>query len=53
MHALLLVVIKGQSIRNAGEKMDTGVERTVVLAVGHPTGWIADQLGARRRRRTR
>ena len=33
--------------------MDTGSQRTVVLAVGHPAGWIADQLPLGRRRRQR
>jgi lysophospholipase L1-like esterase len=42
---LLLLVIKGQSIRGSGEKMDAGIERTAVLAVGHPAGWLADQIG--------
>lgn len=41
----LLLVVKGQSIRNSGERMDTGIERTAVLAVGHPAGWIADRVG--------
>ncbi len=41
----LLLVVKGQSIRNQGEKMDEGFERSVVLAVGHPAGWIADRFG--------
>lgn len=40
-----LLVVKGQAIRGSGERMDAGVERTVVLAVGHPAGWIADQIG--------
>jgi hypothetical protein len=42
---LLLVAAKGQSIRNQGNKMDAGIERTLVLAVGKPAGWIADQVG--------
>ncbi|HEV2775768.1 MAG TPA: GDSL-type esterase/lipase family protein [Solirubrobacteraceae bacterium] len=41
---VLLLVLEGTSIRNSGEKMDSGIQRTVVLAVGHPAGWIADQL---------
>lgn len=41
----LLLVLKGQSIRTAGEKMDPGFERRVVLAVGGPGGWIADRFG--------
>jgi lysophospholipase L1-like esterase len=43
--ALLLVVLKGHSIRNQGEKLDPGVERTVLVAVGGPAGWIADRVG--------
>ena len=43
--ALLLIVVKGQSIRSPGEKLDPGVERTVLLAVGHPAGWVADRFG--------
>lgn len=41
---ILLLVIEGASIRNSGKKMESGVQRTVVLAVGHPAGWLADQL---------
>jgi hypothetical protein len=40
----ILVVCDGNGIRRQGEKLDEGLERTVVLAVGHPAGWIADQL---------
>jgi len=43
--AALLLVFKGQAIRGAGEKMDSGIERTVVLALGHPAGWVADSIG--------
>jgi hypothetical protein len=42
---LVLLVVKGQSIRNQGEKMDAGWERTAVLAVGKPAGWVADRFG--------
>ncbi|MEA2221311.1 MAG: uncharacterized protein QOJ35_3937 [Solirubrobacteraceae bacterium] len=42
---LVLLVVSGQSIRSNGEKMDPGIERTVILAVGHPAGWIADRVG--------
>jgi len=41
---LLLVLFEGRSIRNQGEEMSSGIERTVVLAVGKPAGWIADRL---------
>ena len=42
--ALLLLLAEGASIRSSGEKMEAGIERTVVLAVGHPAGWLADRL---------
>jgi hypothetical protein len=42
---LVLLVVSGQSIRSNGEKMDPGIERTVILAVGHPAGWLADRVG--------
>jgi lysophospholipase L1-like esterase len=42
--ALLLVLLEGSSIRSTGEKMDAGIQRTAVLAVGRPAGWLADRL---------
>jgi lysophospholipase L1-like esterase len=39
--ALVLVVVEGPSIRNSGERMDDGVWKEIVLAVGKP----ADQIG--------
>jgi lysophospholipase L1-like esterase len=39
--ALLLVLVDGPSIRNSGERMDDGLWKTVVLAIGRP----ADRLG--------
>ena len=44
MAALLLALFEGSSIRDAGEEMDPGVGRELTLAVGAPTGWIADRL---------
>jgi hypothetical protein len=41
----VLLVVQGQSIRSSGKKMDAGVERTVVLVVGEPAGWVADRFG--------
>jgi lysophospholipase L1-like esterase len=41
----VLLIVQGQSIRSSGEKMDPGFERSVVLVVGHPAGWIADRFG--------
>ncbi len=46
--ALLLALFEGSSIRSAGEEMDPGVARELTLAVGAPTGWIADRLPVRR-----
>lgn len=42
--ALLLVLFAGDSVRREGEQMDAGWERTLVLAVGEPAGWVADRL---------
>jgi hypothetical protein len=42
--ALLCVLFEGGSIRRAGEQMSPGVGRDLVLAVGRPAGWVADQL---------
>ena len=42
--ALLLVLFEGSSIRSAGEDMDPGLERDLVLAVGEPAGWLADRI---------
>jgi hypothetical protein len=39
--ALLLVLVEGPSIRNGGERMEDGLWKTVVLAIGKP----ADQIG--------
>jgi lysophospholipase L1-like esterase len=41
---VLLTLLEGGSIRSSGEKMDPGVERVVVRAVGAPAGWLADRL---------
>lgn len=42
--AFVLVLINGNSMTNAGERLKPGIQRDVVLAVGKPAGWIADQL---------
>jgi lysophospholipase L1-like esterase len=42
--ALLLLVFSGGSVRQAGEEMDPGTYRDIVLAIGEPAGWVADQL---------
>jgi hypothetical protein len=41
---LLLLLLEGASIRRSGERMDPGLQRTVVRAVGAPAGWLADRL---------
>jgi lysophospholipase L1-like esterase len=42
--ALLLLLFQGPSIRRSGERMNPGVWRSVVLAVGKPAGWLGDRL---------
>jgi hypothetical protein len=42
--AALLVLFEGHSVLKAGDEMNPGVGRNVVLAVGHPSSWIAAQL---------
>src|SRR3954451_11140556 len=42
--ASALVLLAGSSVRSAGEEMNRGGVRWVVLAVGEPTGWLADRL---------
>ncbi|MDX6625196.1 MAG: uncharacterized protein QOE56_185 [Solirubrobacterales bacterium] len=42
--AFLLLVFSGGSVRRAGEELNPGIGRDVVLAVGKPAGWVADQL---------
>src|ERR1044072_2878765 len=41
----VLLVARGQWMRAAGNKMEPGLERTVVLAFGTPAGWVADGIG--------
>jgi lysophospholipase L1-like esterase len=42
--AVLLVLFEGHSVLKAGQEMTPGVGRNVVVAVGHPTDWIAGRL---------
>ena len=42
---LVLLVFEGDAIRQSGEEMTPGWERTLVLAAGEPAGWVADRLG--------
>lgn len=39
----VLVLVKGTSMERAGDQL-TGLQHDVVVAVGKPAGWIADQL---------
>lgn len=39
-----LVLLAGRSVRHAGKDMQPGWERTMILAVGEPAGWLADKL---------
>jgi lysophospholipase L1-like esterase len=41
---LLLLLFEGPSIRRSGERMDPGILRGMVLAIGHPAGWLGDKL---------
>jgi lysophospholipase L1-like esterase len=41
---LLLTFAEGRSVRHAGREMPSGWERSLVLAVGHPAGWLSDQV---------
>jgi lysophospholipase L1-like esterase len=42
--ATLLVVAAGPSVRHAGEELNPGIERDLVLIVGRPAAWLADRL---------
>jgi lysophospholipase L1-like esterase len=44
MAAVLLVLFEGASVRKAGEEMNPGIGRELVLGVGRPAGWLADHL---------
>jgi hypothetical protein len=41
---VLLTFAEGRSVRHAGREMPSGWERSLVLAVGNPAGWLADQV---------
>jgi hypothetical protein len=41
---VVLVLFEGSSIRTAGDELQPGLERDVVLGVGEPAGWVADRL---------
>ena len=40
----VLALLEGRSVRHSGRAMSPGWERTLVLAVGDPAGWLADRL---------
>ncbi len=40
----ILVVTAGGSIKKQGQEMNPGIGRDLVLAVGRPAAWVADQL---------
>jgi hypothetical protein len=42
--AVILAAAAGDSVRRAGQQMEPGLIRDLVVAVGHPTGWLADRL---------
>lgn len=42
--AFLLLIFAGTAVRKAGEELNPGVGRDIVLAVGKPAGWVAEQL---------
>ncbi|HVO55230.1 MAG TPA: GDSL-type esterase/lipase family protein [Solirubrobacterales bacterium] len=42
--AFLLLIFSGGSVKRAGEELNPGVGRDVVLAVGKPAAWVAEQL---------
>ena len=41
---ILLTFAEGRSVRHAGREMPSGWERSLVLAVGNPAGWLSDQV---------
>ena len=42
--AIVLVLTSGASVKKQAEEMNPGIGRDLILAVGRPTAWIADQL---------
>ncbi len=42
---LLLIAFEGASIRRTGQDMHRGWQRSLVLVVGTPAGWLSDQSG--------
>jgi lysophospholipase L1-like esterase len=42
--SLLLILFEGPSIRGAGERMEPGLGRSLVMLASRPAGWLADRL---------
>jgi hypothetical protein len=42
--ALVLILSEGSSVRKAGEEMNPGIGRDIVLAAGRPSDWVARNL---------
>jgi hypothetical protein len=42
--ALVLLLCEGPSVRKAGDEMNPGIGRDIVLAVGRPSDWVARRL---------
>jgi lysophospholipase L1-like esterase len=42
---LLLLAFEGASVRSAGHDMERGWQRSLVLVIGTPAGWLSDQSG--------
>lgn len=42
--AFVLLVAQGQSVTSGANEMQPGPERSILLAIGKPTGWISAQL---------
>jgi len=42
--AIILILTAGPSIRKAGEEMNPGIGRDIVLGVGRPSTWVARKL---------
>jgi len=41
---VVLALFAGPAVRRAGEEAQPGLERTLLLAIGHPAGWLGDKL---------
>jgi lysophospholipase L1-like esterase len=40
----LLLLFAGGAVKRAGEELNPGVGRDIVVAIGKPAGWVAEQL---------